>query len=302
MSFSFQIKMFQIIIFFMFLLVQVSCSFFQDENLKLRVRKVLEEHDKTIPNELANKPKLSKNEEVLAKQHFEDAKDYETSGGKYEVDNKKAFELYTKSAEMSYILAQYELAKIYTQGKLVERDLNNVLYWYRYAAEQGHVVSQFMMVDINEENGRPIEALKWRKITAINGVAQSQNDLGVLYQYGGIEKQDYVESIKWYQKAIDQGYDESMNNLAWMITTSKDLPSNLRDDKKALMLAKKSCELTEFKNHRFLDTLAAVYANLEQWDDALKYQTEAVKLVDDQKRKDFENQLKLYKNKQKYRE
>ena len=54
-----------------------------------------------------------------------------------ERDDKKAFELFTQSAEQGYALAQYRLALCYAQGAGVKRDLVKAYGWCYVAAQSG---------------------------------------------------------------------------------------------------------------------------------------------------------------------
>jgi hypothetical protein len=61
--------------------------------------------------------------------------------------------------------------------------------------------------------------------------------------------------------------------------------------------------LTEWKVAAYLDTLSAAYAEAGEFDEAVKCQTKAVKLLTDEKEKaDYSTRLKLYQEKKPYRQ
>jgi len=77
----------------------------------------------------------------------------------------------------------------------------------------------------------------------------------------------------------------------------------LRDGKRAVELATRVCELTEWKYANPLDTLAAAYAEVGDFDKAVEWQEKASKLYTDaDDRKKGEDRLKLYQQRKPYRE
>jgi tetratricopeptide (TPR) repeat protein len=71
---------------------------------------------------------------------------------------------------------------------------------------------------------------------------------------------------------------DARNELAWMLATAPE--ENLRDVKRALELAEKSCEATERKDGHYLDTLAAALAASGDFEKAAATADEAVKVFD----------------------
>src|SRR5262249_6279489 len=64
---------------------------------------------------------------------------------------------------------------------------------------------------------------------------------------------DYLEALR-----LDPKDFATLNSLAWLLSTCVD--SHVRDGRKALELAARACELTAYRNHLCLDTLAAACA------------------------------------------
>jgi tetratricopeptide (TPR) repeat protein len=92
---------------------------------------------------------------------------------------------------------------------------------------------------------------------------------------------------------------DSLNQLAWYLATSAQ--TNQRDGKAAVEFATKACELTDWKNPAYLDTLAAAHAESRDFDAAVKCQSKAIELRDDEKeKKDLRARLKLYQAKKSY--
>ena len=92
------------------------------------------------------------------------------------------------------------------------------------------------------------------------------------------------------------------NAMAWFLATC---PNKVgRDGRQAISAARKACELTEWKNWGYVDTLAAAFAEGGDFDQAIKYQTQALegKDISEQNRSGMKKRLALYQNKKPYRE
>ena len=104
----------------------------------------------------------------------------------------------------------------------------------------------------------------------------------------------YRLSLKQYQSPL------GLNGDAMRLAASPD-PKN-RDGELAVEVATKACLLTGWGNPGYLDTLATAYAELGDFDAAVKWQTKAIDLLPDEKKKEnFRMRLKLYQEKKPYR-
>jgi tetratricopeptide (TPR) repeat protein len=81
---------------------------------------------------------------------------------------------------------------------------------------------------------------------------------------------DYTKALE-----IDPWYAEAYNVLAWLLATAKE--PRIRNGEKAVELALRACELTDWKNPVYLDTLAAAYARVDDFSNAIKWQEEVLK-------------------------
>ncbi len=57
------------------------------------------------------------------------------------------------------------------------------------------------------------EASRWYTLSAQQGLADAQNNLGILYERGLGVPQDFKEAFKWFSAAARQGYFAAQNNL-----------------------------------------------------------------------------------------
>jgi Flp pilus assembly protein TadD len=117
------------------------------------------------------------------------------------------------------------------------------------------------------------------------------------------------QSIDSYRSAIAAAPNlvEAQNNLAWILSVHPD--ERLRSGEEAVDMAKKLCELTQFKESRFLDTLAVAYAETGQFEAAAETAKMAVEVARkatpdnsaDMLRR-LQNRLEMFENRQPYRE
>jgi len=110
------------------------------------------------------------------------------------------------------------------------------------------------------------------------------------------------EAIEDYEAAlkIHQEDDGLYNNLAWVLATSP--KKKLRDGERAIELAKKACELTDYKAAHILSTLAAAYAETGDFDKAIQWSRKAVELGDEGVKEHLQAELDSYKKKEPWRE
>src|SRR5262249_6561351 len=89
------------------------------------------------------------------------------------------------------------------------------------------------------------------------------------------------------------------NNLAWMLATCAD--AQLRDGSRAVALARQACRATEWKHPFCLGTLGAALAETGAFDEAIRWQTEALALYPESEKAAGRERLELYRDAQPYR-
>ncbi|MCL2117464.1 MAG: tetratricopeptide repeat protein [Planctomycetaceae bacterium] len=115
----------------------------------------------------------------------------------------------------------------------------------------------------------------------------------------------HKEAIGVYNELLEAGDEDDgvYNNLAWVLATSPD--DSLRDGKLALEYAMKSSELTHYKKPHILSTLASAYAELGDFDNAVKWIEKGLELAEqteyDQK-EHLDKELASYLEKKPWRE
>ncbi len=113
----------------------------------------------------------------------------------------------------------------------------------------------------------------------------------------------FDEAIRDYRDAIrlDPKNLEAINGLAWLRSTCRE-PA-IRNGKEAVETATKACELSNWKVWHYIDTLAAAYAEVGNFEKAIAYQKEALDLdVDKADRKCMQQRLEQYEQREPHRE
>ena len=68
---------------------------------------------------------------------------------------------------------------------------------------------------------------------------------------------------------------------------------------KAISDSTKACELTDWKDYRYLDTLATAYAGNGDFNEAQKWQVKAIDLAPPDEKADYRSRLELFRQKPK---
>jgi tetratricopeptide (TPR) repeat protein len=106
----------------------------------------------------------------------------------------------------------------------------------------------------------------------------------------------HKEALADYNEAVKQAPRDSglLNNLAWLLCTSPD--DEVRDGKRAIVLAKLACEVTDYKQPNLLSTLGAAYAETGDLATAKEWVHKALALADDKTRETLQTELATYES------
>ena len=58
--------------------------------------------------------------------------------------------------------------------------------------------------------------MKWYRLSAEQGYAKAQYNIGQMYLRGDGVLQDYAEAVKWYRLSAEQGYAKAQYNIGQM--------------------------------------------------------------------------------------
>ena len=191
--------------------------------------------------------------------------------------------------------ARYNLGNaLFIEGKSGE-----AIVEYRQALRinPSHSKAHHTLADALLKSGRAAEALlEYREGLKINPAdAGAWHNLGkLLYQQGSRE-----EGIRDLKKAhrLEPGRMETLNDLAWMLSTAPD--DSLRDGRKSQELALQAENASGGADPAILDTLAAAYAETGDYSKALETAGKALALAKQQGNKtivaSLGEEISLYK-------
>ncbi|MGB7285301.1 MAG: peptidoglycan-binding protein [Salaquimonas sp.] len=128
--------------------------------------------------------------------------------------------------------ALFEVARRYTDGDGVERNLEEAIVWYQKAAETGHAPAQYRLGNFYEKGhgvtADPAEAAKWYSKAAAQGNALAMHNLAVLNAMGvATGEPDMTTAVGWFEKAADMGVKDSQVNLGILYTKGMGVEENL---------------------------------------------------------------------------
>lgn len=124
--------------------------------------------------------------------------------------------------------------------------------------------------------------------------------LGLLYATGKGVKVDFRTAIEFWKTAAKKDHIPSCLMLGRLLATSD--TDRLRDGRTALEYAVQATKLTHQNDWRALDTLAAAYAEVGMFTDAVKWQNQAIVLLGQHANRDaFVHRLSLYQERKRLR-
>jgi tetratricopeptide (TPR) repeat protein len=119
-----------------------------------------------------------------------------------------------------------------------------------------------------------------------------------------VKKKEYGRALADYEQGIRLGPEDAdaHYSLAWLLATCP--KDDVRDGKRALALATRACELSQWQDADHLGALAAAHAECGNFAEAVKWQKKAIKVGfdNDEAREAGRKQLRLYEQGKPYRD
>jgi hypothetical protein len=121
-------------------------------------------------------------------------------------------------------------------------------------------------------------------------------------RYDGLQQYSNVVATLHQAIFLDSKDDWSYNNLAWTEATCPD--ASVRNGGDAVSAATKACELTEWKNGGWIDTLAAAYAEAGDFKRAIEFQERALQTGKpaDSEQNEMQERMSLYEQSKPFRD
>jgi TPR repeat protein len=172
---------------------------------------------------------------------------YAAGQGGLPEDNIEAFRLYEIAASNNYAEAQYELARMYAEGRGTLEDADEAAKWYESAARNGHAEAQYQVAESefnkavfwlkqsandDVDDGRVVEerrksdlgeysrhiarAMELYQKSAEQGLSDAQYARGRLFASGEGSVRDFKEAVRYYQMAAAQGHVGALFYLGLM--------------------------------------------------------------------------------------
>jgi TPR repeat protein len=119
--------------------------------------------------------------------------------------------LLTSTARASETDQEY-IAK--AKAAFIQADIVNAIHWYRKAAELNNAEAQTRLaylLDNSEEND---EAIKWYQKAVVQGYAEAFYGLGIMYAAGEGVKPDEAKAFDLFAQAATKGHAPSIRALA----------------------------------------------------------------------------------------
>jgi localization factor PodJL len=140
--------------------------------------------------------------------------------------------------------AQFEVAAIYTEGKVLPADLKLAGVWYERSAAQGFAPAQYRLGNLYE-NGQGLvkdleQARLWYQRAAEAGNRMSMHNLAALYASGNLGKQEFASAAEWFEQAAGRGMTDSQFNLGMLYARGLGVEQDLESSYRWFALAARS--------------------------------------------------------------
>jgi uncharacterized protein len=153
----------------------------------------------------------------------------------------EAMQVLIGDAENGIAEAQFVLASMYAKGQGVPQNYQEAIKWYFPLAEKQSTKQEEIGFYYDWRKSNIPQALKFLTNNAENGIANAQNNLGMIYAHGQYVPQDYQQAIKWYRLAAENGSYRAQYNVGEMYVKGQGVPKDLQKASKWFQLYLEDC-------------------------------------------------------------
>jgi TPR repeat protein len=147
-----------------------------------------------------------------------------------EKNSNKALEFYRRAAEQGYPRAEHNLGICYQTGDGVPKDNKQAVAWFRRAVSHNYAPSMLSLGDMYF-GGYGIEqnydrAFEFYKQASDKGVPEANHNIATMYESGIGVFRNISRSVELYRLAAERGVVESQVRLCWMYENGKGVTQN----------------------------------------------------------------------------
>jgi len=220
------------------------------------------------------------------------------------VENEQIPQSLLEQVEQGNAEAAYFIATMFDKGsELINKNPKKAKKWMLKAAEMNLPQAMYELALILEfDNEEYEEAMKWYLKASEFGHAAAMGNLAYMNMKGlGSLQQNCQTAYQWYEKAIAKDEEVAFNDYIWSLATHEN--KKCRNAEKALYYYSKFMTVLNTDYQQMpayvLDTGAAVFAAVSDFNQAIKLQTMALdKLVDKDKTSAYQERLNTYQSRQ----
>jgi TPR repeat protein len=130
-------------------------------------------------------------------------------------DRSKAFELWTRAAELGSSEAHYQIGTSYYQGLIIEKDVKKAIHHYELAAMAGHEMARYDLGVIEYNSGNMERAIKHWTISASAGWSGSMTAIQEEFKRGHLQSDLFELTLKAYNDSCVEMRSKAREDAAY---------------------------------------------------------------------------------------
>jgi len=152
---------------------------------------------------------------------------YEDASRAYDKkDFSMALSLYTQSAEQGHKDAQFQLGKMYEEGKGIDADSDQAILWYQKAVQSGHKLAEHNLNKLYFKTKHHSLAYEWYIKHKGHNSPYFVYALGVVFEIGKEVERDYAKAKILYEMASKRGSAKAWYRLGGLYEYNKGVEQN----------------------------------------------------------------------------